>query len=296
MTRIEPRKKPGLSIFLAGIISSAICLLVVHFVNKSGFEIMGFYLWRFVPVGSLLVGIGSGLGYVVGSLRANVRVGVGMLFIIFCLSLVTYFTAQYATYINDLKENDIPRDELSFVQYLQITTESTTYRSLEDKDDEGFKLGKLGYLLRAVEIFAFCFGAIIPSLILRQSSYCSTCQIYMAKSGSFYIASSGDKDALKKKNKKEKEAIIVESIQEVTGWNNEFLSLIEGKDFSETLAAMQKLPKSAPKNSIAFIQYDVTKCARCDNHHITVTLQNVTVNKQNNIKVLVKLSRTTTAV
>jgi hypothetical protein len=291
MTKIEPRKKPGLSIFLAGIISSAICLIIVHFVNKSGFEIMGFYLWYFVPVGALLVGLASGLGYGIGSWASNVRVSKVMLLIIFCLSLMTYFAAEYITYVNVLEENKIHRDSLSFVQYLRITTESMTYRSLEKNDDKDFELGKWGYLLRAFDILGFCFGAIISSLILRQSAYCSTCQLYMKKSGSFYIISSTQRDALKKKNKKEREAIIVESIKEVSHYNDQFLSLIEGKGFPETLAVMQGLVKNTPKDAIAFIQYDLAKCSRCNNHHIKVTLQNVTVNKQNNMKILAKLSR-----
>ena len=57
MDRFQTPRKPNVLILIGGIVSSAVCLLLVHLLNKTGFELMLFFLWHVIPVGA--VGIGD---------------------------------------------------------------------------------------------------------------------------------------------------------------------------------------------------------------------------------------------
>jgi len=290
MDRVVSRRKPSLSILIAGVSSSAICLVLVFLLNKTGFELMQFYLWYVVPAGALAVGIGSGSGYAIGSRLANVRVSKSFMGLVFVLVLATYVGAQYLTYLHTLDENAILRSELSFPRYFQIMSENMTYKSLES-DSKETELGKLGYGLQALAAVGFVGGAMVPLLVLRLSSYCPACQMYMTRAGSFYAASTAQVAELKKRKKKEKKDAIAAAIVEVSQLKDKVMEYLAVAPLDETISTLNQLVRTAPSKAVAYIQYDLHRCPRCDNHHVTVTLSNQTVDNKRATGVLAKLPK-----
>jgi hypothetical protein len=250
MDRFVSPRKPGLSILMAGVLSSAACLGLVYLLNKTGFELMQFYLWYIVPAGAIVVGLASGSGYAIGSKLANVRVSKAFLLTILVLALATYVGAQYLTYLQVPKENDLSTNDVSFVKYFQIISENMTYKELE-AGAKGTDLGKLGYGLQALALLGFTFGAIIPVLILRQFSYCPTCQMYMRHAGSFYAGSTTQVAELKRRKRKERGAIIAEAIGEVSQLKDKVMEYLAAAPLDETIAALNQMPRTKPGKAAA---------------------------------------------
>jgi hypothetical protein len=292
MDRFVSPKKPNVLILIAGLVSSAVCLGLVYLLNKTGFELMLFFIWHIIPVGAVIVGLGSGLGYAIGSRAANVRVSKAFLGLVFVLAMATYVGAQYLTYLHTLKEYNVSRSQVSFVQYVKILCENMTYSTLQ-ADEKAIELGKLGYVAQGLGLLGFAVGAVVPAWILRQFAYCPTCQLYMTEAGAYYTASAAQVAELKKKKKKEKEAIIADSVGQVSQQNDEILSRIGEAPLDETVAALRELTQVRPDKAVAYIKYELSKCPRCDNHHITATLSNAKPDKQRNTQVLAKLPKTT---
>ncbi|MBN1919032.1 MAG: hypothetical protein JW889_14085 [Verrucomicrobia bacterium] len=290
MDRVVSRRKPSLSILIAGVSSSVVCLALIFLLNKTGFELMQFYLWYIVPAGAIVVGLASGSGYAIGSKLANVRVSKAFLGAVFVLALATYVGAQYLTYLQVLKANDISRSQVSFVRYVQLTSENMTYKEME-ADAKETELGKLGYGLQALAAVGFAFGAVIPVLTLRQFSYCPACQMYMTSAGSFYAGSTAQVADLKKRKKQEKKDAIAAAIVEVSALKDKVMEYLATAPLDETISALSQLTRAAPSKAIAYIQYDLHRCPRCDAHHIKVTLNNQTVDGKRNTSILVALPK-----
>jgi len=292
--RVVSRRKPSLSILIAGISSSAVCLGLVYLLNKTGFELMQFYLWYIVPVGAIVVGLACGSGYAIGSKLANVRVSKVFLLVVFVLALGTYVGAQYLTYVQLLKEYNVSRADVSFVRYFQILSENMTYKEIE-ADAKAIELGKWGYGLQALVAVGFAFGAMIPVLIVRQFSYCPACQMYMTSAGSFYAASTAQVAELKKKKKKERGTIITEAIGEVSQLKDKVVEYLAAAPLNETIAALGQMARTAPGKAIAYIQCDLHRCPRCDAHDIKVTLNNQTADGKRATNVVAKLPKAPSA-
>ena len=283
-------KKPDTLILIAGLATSFICLLIVYLVGLTGFEIMSFYVWRILPIGALAVGLGCGTGYAIGSRLSNVRISKGFLLLVALLAIGTYAAAQYLTYLQALKVNNLSQDQVSFVEYIKLTWGNMTYKNL-DRGSEPFELGKLGYVLKSLEIAGFTLGVMLPVWILRQMSYCPTCQRYMTKTGSFFINSTALKSELKKKKKKEKEALIVDAVNSVTAQHDALVDRISSTGFDDTLLILSDLPRAQSSDSMAIVQYDLSKCPVCDNHEIAATLRNINVGNQYNTRLLGKIPK-----
>src|SRR4051794_29638568 len=103
-------RQPGLIVYLCGIGTSILTILAVQRANRNGVDVMGWFINAILPVGAILVGIASGLGFAVGSRLLNVKLGSGFLAVMFATGIVVYFCLQYLTYTSLLAAAEVPAD------------------------------------------------------------------------------------------------------------------------------------------------------------------------------------------
>lgn len=271
-------------ILFGGVATSAAALFLVYVIANLGFNLMGLY-WLFIlPVGALIVGMGSGVGYAVMSKWTNYRAGgIDFLFVL-ALSLATYAGSHYVTYRHVLSVNGLTPDQISFVDYMKLTTESAEMADRHGK--EGWTVGKFGYLLLLLEAVGFCGGALIPLAIVSQNAYCETCGRYMKKKWEGYHSSEKTTAELTGK-KDEKSAQIEAAMQDVLkrtfgeapgGESAESApTVIDAARLESWRAEMSSL---AEKKSIARMHLLVKHCDQCGRQHATLKMEFVNVDKQ----------------
>jgi hypothetical protein len=210
--------------------------------------------------------------------------------LVFVLALATYVGAQYITYLDVLRKNDVSRGDVSFVRYFQIMSENMTFKEM-DAEAKETELGKLGYAAQGLAALGFAFGAMIPVLILRHCSYCPACQLYMRSAGTFFVGSTGQVVDLRKRKKQEKKDAIAAAVAEVSEQNEALVARITEAPLDETIAALNELPRQTPTKALAYVQYNLHRCPHCDAHHISVTLSNQTIDNKRATTTLAKLPK-----
>ena len=269
-------------ILYGGLATSAGALFLVYLIAKAGFNLMGLY-WLFIlPVGAILVGMVSGVGYAVMSKWTNFRASGTYLWFVVGVSLITYGASHYVTYRQVLSEHGLTPDQVSFVDYMKVTTESTEMADHDGKN--GFTVGKFGYLLLLLEAIGFSGAAAIPLLVVSQAPYCENCSKYMSKKWEAFHNSEKTTAELKGK-KEEKVALIEASMQEVLA-----KTMGEEKaDESETatividaakLEAWQAEMGPINNKAIARVHVTVKHCEGCGRQHANVKLEFVNVSKE----------------
>jgi hypothetical protein len=113
----------------------------------------------------------------------------------------------------------------------------------------------------------------------------------MTEAGTYYAVSTAQEADLTKKSKKQKETIIVEAVKEVSQPHEDLMARIAEAPLDDTVSALRELTNAGPGKAVAYLKYELSKCPRCDNHHITVTLGNLKVDRQRNTQELAKLSK-----
>lgn len=269
-------------ILYGGLATSAGALFLVYLIAKSGFNLMGLYWFFIVPVGAILVGLVSGVGYAVMSRWTNFRASGTYLWFVVGVSLLTYGASHYVTYQQVLSNYGITSDQLSFINYMRVTTEST---EMADHDgDNGFTVGKFGYLLLLLEAVGFSGAAAIPLLIVSQAPYCEDCSRYMTKNWEAFHNSEKTTAELKGK-KDEKIALIEASMQEVlaktlseeqAGGSEAAASVIDAAKLEAWRSEMGPINKKA----IARVHVTAKHCEGCGRQHADVKLEFVNVSKE----------------
>ncbi len=276
-------------ILYGGLATSAGALFFVYLVANMGFNLMGLYWLFIVPVGAIIVGMASGVGYAVMSKWTNFRATGCYLWLVLGVSLVTYGASHYVTYRHVLSANGLTTDQVSFVDYIRVTTESA---EMADKDgDDGFTVGKFGYLLLLLEAVGFSASAVIPLLIVSQGAYCEDCGKYMKKKWEAYHNSEKTTAELSGK-KDEKAALIEASMQEVlkrTFGEAEEGGSEEGESEDSTDVAIDaaklevwqaEMSPTIGKKALAWLHVLVKHCDQCGRQHAEVKLNFLNVSKE----------------
>ncbi|HDZ22668.1 hypothetical protein LCGC14_0303850 [marine sediment metagenome] len=200
LTTMAPgMKRPGLAVILGGLVTSAIALALVSlacFASEGDISLMGYYMMYFIPISAIGVGFLAGSGYGLVSLWQGIRVPWAILALVFALMVAAYFVAQYLEYLAiDPHWDD--GTKISFWAFFDYITQSFTYSTGIDSDGAE-PLGKLGYLLRGLEVLGFSAGGLFPLLLLRTVRYCDTCQRYMRSQQVCFLPVSKDIDTVAK--------------------------------------------------------------------------------------------------
>ena len=271
-----------LIILVSGALTSIVALVIVAVLGFFGFNPMGFYLFFIVPVGALGVGLVAGSGYTIASRLRNVFIGTSTKCAIFAFGIIAYVIAHYLSYRIILLADSIPPSEFSFVDYWVYLCESLSFVSSDSPDDEGFVLGKWGYLVILAECVVFALGGLIPLAFLAGIPYCHQCQLYRKTLLTVYLNSEEMKDALKKQKKAAKTEIITNAATAILEVAENLQNEIDGKPLEHALKILETLSKENAKKAIANVIVVLKKCPTCESYTVTATLQNVTVDGQVN--------------
>jgi len=93
----KARRQP-IIVIICGLVSTALTLLALHFVQEHvNTDIMSFSI-RFIPFGALIVGLLAALGYSIAAYVLNVRVQGWLIWTILILLGWSYFAAHYVEF------------------------------------------------------------------------------------------------------------------------------------------------------------------------------------------------------
>ena len=98
-----PERTPGILVYLCGIGTTALVVLLVQALNGTGFNAMGLYASGILPVGAILVGVLSGVGYAIGSRVLDVRLSKGFVVGMLATGVGDWFALQYFEYLSLLE-------------------------------------------------------------------------------------------------------------------------------------------------------------------------------------------------
>ena len=174
----------------AGLLTTAITLAGVYFAKeKSRENIMGWYAFHIVPVGTTLVGMGASSGYAIASWFAGVKIRRGLLGAILGLMLLSYFSADYvefggAQYIQNgtivQAGKKIPTyRRIGFWEYFDLKAVNWTWEMKDSHDTQADPLGTAGYAFVLLGIVGFCFSGLIIPMAVSAKSYCNLCERFM---------------------------------------------------------------------------------------------------------------------
>ena len=270
-------RRDSILIYVGGAVTSAVTLALLYFLSKVDFNPLTIFFWFIVPAGAIGTGLIAGSGYSLVAWKTNVRVTTTSLIYIGCAGVLCFFLAHYMTYLGLLAAENIPSDKLSFLKYLQILCENTTYG---DIGEEGTDIGKLGYVLHSLSGLGFAAGGIIPHLLLRAMPYCEKCQLYMKQVAKGMLSSKALRADLKKKKKPEKTEIVEAAVAEVLEPAKKMLEVVGQTGLAGNEKVMAALAPERVKDSIAGVTVTMKKCPNCENHLVKAALQNSTVDGQ----------------
>jgi hypothetical protein len=160
-------------VLVTGAITTALALVGVYALNRSGTNIMGWYADYVIPAGALIVGLVASSGYGIAGWRLHCKITGGLLRAVIVLTAAAYFAAQYLEYRLILDRLDA--EAIGFWRYFDLTTRAFRW---EEHGKVGSQLGALGYGLRALELVGFVGGGLIGPGILRARPYCDRCRRY----------------------------------------------------------------------------------------------------------------------
>ena len=151
-------RQPGLLVYLCGIATSILTIFAVHWVNRNGTYIMGWFVNGILPGGAILVGIVSGSGYAIGSRVFHVKLSKLFLAVMFATGILDYFAVEYLTYTSVIGEAGVPAEAYSFVDYMRDQAEKMTFQDRHDRVP-GQPLGIWGYCFQLLIVLGFAVGA-----------------------------------------------------------------------------------------------------------------------------------------
>lgn len=206
-----PRRRTRIFIvLLQGLVSTFIALTLVYLVSMwADTLVMGWFLYHFIPVGAIVVGLVASMGYCGAAWKTGIRIQKKLLLSIFLLQISAYFAAEYIEFrVQGPFLTDTGR-AVGFGEYFHTVTTEMTWRSYgRGANSEPARLGSVGYLVRLGQVAGFILGALIPTMTLRNHPYCDLCEGYMETRSLCVIPmSSMDLDGDRVSHRSENEAV-----------------------------------------------------------------------------------------
>jgi hypothetical protein len=288
----KPLRQPGVIVYLSGLGTSALVLWLVHYLNESqDFNIMGWYANGILPVGALLVGVASGLGYAVASRVLQVKLSRAFVCGMLTTAVLDYIAAQYLTYAHIIERLHVPPERFGFTDYIRHICEGMAFKD-RVTGKPGSPLGMWGYLFKLLEMAGYALGAMVPSMTVFGMPYCKKCQQYLKAHRTGHMHSPDLWSSVKKLGKKERLAALQSAIGALTARANEIAGQIAAAPLAETEAAIAALDPAARKDAAARITFSLKKCPRCDAHHVQLILHNHTADKKAAVNTIATFDKT----
>lgn len=258
-----------LIIFIAGLVSSALCIVLMYLLmEKFDFFVPGMYI-LIVPVGAILAGIFAGSGYALASKLTNTRVSKTAVLLVLLFSLIVYLAAYYVMYAFSYGDYSLG-NFFKFLGNLATSSSLTIGKSVRTKIDT---VGIFGILLMVLEFIGFAVGAAAPLYYMTGKEYCRKCGLYLKPLKSFYHmpvlekwnpAPGDDKAAIARMNEENKK--ILKEHYEKTKLK------LEGKSLEENEKTLTELEQAPEHRSFFYLSYAISGCPNCGKHSITTTL------------------------
>jgi hypothetical protein len=289
----RPLRQPGLFVYLAGLGTSAFALWIVHLLNDSGTNVMGWYVNGILPAGALLVGLLSGVGYAVASRVLNVKLSRAFVFGMITTAIVDYAAAQYLTWQHLMEKFHADPAQYTFIDWFRDSCEQMAFTSSRSGSDEpGSALGVWGYFFKFLELAGYALGAMLPSLGVFGMPYCKGCQYYLKSHRKGYLSSEEQWADTKKLSSKERGPALEACIQKLVDRTQPVVAEMAETSLAACERAVEALDAAAAKGSSANVLFHLKKCPSCEAHFIELTLTNYKVDKQVGSTSLLKLDKT----
>jgi hypothetical protein len=269
------RKRPGMLVIGAGLVTSALSLAVVYVLSAGGdgIEIMGFYAEYVLPIGAFGVGLAAGSGYGVASWVTGVKISKGLLFAVVAMQIAVYFCAQYVEYLNVAPkyEDGTP---VGFLRYYDFLARSFAWK--QDDGSLGEPLGLWGYAFRGLELVGFVLGGLIAPAILFAKPYCQKCQVYMRTRALCLVPMGVAPRKIKKKNVEGQaafEAEMAEAAAEGEAVLERLREYAEADQVEEFQALVRELSgnKKETAKLTRRIAVELVSCRQCGSGRLALT-------------------------
>jgi len=255
-------------VLIAGVVSSALTLLAVYFLNKTDLQVMDYWVDGMIPIGLLLAGMMAGSGYGIASFVTGTKITKNLLWIIVGLQFFSYFAAKYIEFHSQnlvYKDSQLP---ISFWDYTDTMTRSFSF--VQDNGKQGGEFGVWGYGMLALEVAGFCVGGLVAPLILRSRLYCESCQVYMKNALLMLIPASLAEKKFKKTEteaRAEHDRLHDETLKkgdEVQKTLREQAQVNHPEEFKQALEAYRADQKAILKLPV-YVQVNLSHCPHCRN-------------------------------
>lgn len=225
-------------VMVCGLATTALTLGAVSWLARvdDDLRLMSWYVWFFVPVGAMIVGVCAGSGYGIASWRTGRRVGGGLLAAVLVAQVVGYGAAQWLEF-RSLQLTYDNGEPVGFLEYYDAATRSMTLEN-EHSPDKSRPLGGVGYVFRLLELVAFAGGGLIAPLALKLKPYCADCGRYMKTRTLMWIPAAVAKRRVPKKD-----------VEAQAAYQGEMEETLES-----AMAAAQRLSDAAQANDSSAIR------------------------------------------
>ena len=142
------KRNPGLLVILCGLVTTIIALIIVFFLAGTEFNIIGWFGAIIIPAGAILMGIGSGSGYYLGSKITNSKISGVFMWLVFFIGVGGFIASHYLTYLGL-----IDTTTHSFLDYIKFEAENMSFSKAVDH--RGEPLGIWGYAFLLLEGLGF---------------------------------------------------------------------------------------------------------------------------------------------
>jgi hypothetical protein len=286
-------RQPGFLVYLCGVGTSAIALYGVRVAADHGENIMGWYANGILPVGAMLVGLVSGLGFALGSRFLNVRLTRTYVMGMLTTGLIDYGVATWLTYQNLIETHHVKDGAYSFLQYIQDVCEKMSFKS-SGSSTPGSPLGALGYLFKLLEVAGFAGGTMMPAAVLFKMPYCGQCQRYLVSHRTGFVNSGVERKAAlsSKQTRAARKTALEQAVQEVIAASHALAARMRGQPLAETVAVVEEAHRAANKGAAAWVAIKLSKCPSRDAHHVAFTMHSTTLDKKKAITAVLVLDKT----
>jgi hypothetical protein len=160
------------------------------FAQLTGYNIFGFSLLVFVPVGAILTGFAAASGYYFACKRLQLRPGISLLAQMIVVAALTNLLIYYLEYLSLTWGNPAATDPGLFARYLG---EYFTHQDLQISRHRLSlgQVGDFGYWLAAIDFAGFLIGGGVMVFTLLRAPTCKECNLFYqtrAKRNRFFFS------------------------------------------------------------------------------------------------------------